>query len=171
MLQDLAGQLTAKPTTASVYIARGSLTQVLATAGQDAKTDRTFADKVVIVGPVEQHVHPVLAALTTNTKVISIMDWDTLDGFSPAVRDPKSYQERLVTALAGHKDKSKPFITRGYHHYLHGDQMSRSLLDQIFYNFAITPWFQLGADLQWITPGQTAYDDALVGGLRANINF
>ena len=34
---------------------------------------------VVIAGFVEQHVHPVLAALTMNAKVISIEDWDAIE--------------------------------------------------------------------------------------------
>ncbi len=49
-----------------------------------------------------------------NTKVISIEDWDAIDGFSAAVRDPNSYAERLKKALGEHADKSKPFITWGY---------------------------------------------------------
>jgi len=32
-------------------------------AGKDARLDKTFNDEVVIAGFVEQHVHPVLAAL------------------------------------------------------------------------------------------------------------
>jgi hypothetical protein len=83
----------------------------------------------VIAGFVEQHVRPVLAALTVNTKVISIEDWDAIDGFSPAVRDDKTYRERLKGALAAHTDKTKPFITWGNHHYFHGE-MSHAPLDE-----------------------------------------
>jgi len=50
--------------------------------------------RYMVAGFVEQHVHPVLAALNTKTKVISIEDWDAIDGFSPAVRDEKGYQDR-----------------------------------------------------------------------------
>jgi predicted amidohydrolase YtcJ len=56
------------------FVAVGTLDKVKEVAGKDAKIDRTFAEKVVIAGFVEQHVHPVLAALTMNTKVISIED-------------------------------------------------------------------------------------------------
>jgi len=38
---------------------------------------------------------PSSAPLTMNTNVISIEDWDSFDGFSAAVRDPKGYVEPL----------------------------------------------------------------------------
>ncbi|KAB7701497.1 amidohydrolase family protein [Plesiomonas shigelloides] len=121
------------------FIAVGSRDEVTAAAGSDAVFNDTLKDKVVIAGFVEQHVHPVLAALTMNSKVISIEDWDAIDGFSPAVRDEKSYQERLKQALAEHKDKTKPFITWGYHHYFHGE-MSRDKLNKLAPDFPVIVW-------------------------------
>jgi hypothetical protein len=167
-LQDLASGMFQEPGIATIYVAREILTmnpqkpraealaikdgrflavgtraEVETAVGKNAKMDTTFADKVVIAGFVEQHVHPVLAALTMATKVISIEDWDTIDGFSPAVRDPKGYEERLRQALEEHRnspDKSKPFITWGYHHYLHGDKMSRELLNNLAPDFPVIVW-------------------------------
>jgi predicted amidohydrolase YtcJ len=121
------------------FIAVGTQAEVEAAVGKGAKVDNTFADKVVIAGFVEQHVHPVLAALTMNSKVISIEDWDAIDGFSPAVRDEKTYQERLQKALAAHTDKTKPFITWGYHHYFHGP-MSRQMLDKLAPDYPVIVW-------------------------------
>lgn len=163
-LQDVVGGTVARPGSATVYVAKsvitmdpkqpraeavavrdgrfvsvGKLADVQAAAGKDAKVDRTFADKVVIAGFVEQHVHPVLAALTMNTKVISIEDWDAIDGFSPAVRDPKGYQDRLAKALADHKDRARPFVTWGYHHYMHGE-LSRGTLNKLAPDFPVIVW-------------------------------
>jgi predicted amidohydrolase YtcJ len=121
------------------FVAIGKLAEVQAAAGKDAKIDRTFAEKFVIAGFVEQHVHPVLAALTMNTKVISIEDWDAIDGFSPAVRDPKGYEERLKKALDAHSDKTKPFVTWGYHHYMHGE-LNRSTLNKLAPDFPVIVW-------------------------------
>jgi porin len=42
---------------------------------------------------------------------------------------------------------------------------------EIFYNFAVTPWFRLTADLQVIAPSPKANDTAVVGGLRAQLIF
>ncbi len=167
-LQDLAA-LTARPSETTIYIARQILTmdpkkpraealavrdgvfvavgtraEVEAAVGKNVEVDTTFANRAVIAGFVEQHVHPVLAALTMNTKVISIEDWDAIDGFSPAVREPKDYEVRLTKALAEWKatntDKTRPFITWGYHHYMHGDQMSRAYLNKLAPDFPVIVW-------------------------------
>jgi porin len=42
---------------------------------------------------------------------------------------------------------------------------------EAYYNFAITPWLQLSADVQWINPGITSSDDAVVLGTRLNTRF
>lgn len=170
-LQDIGGTITAPYSPAVIYTARefitmdptkpraeaiavrdgqfvavGTRAEVGAVAGKDARLDTTFSDKVVIAGFVEQHVHPVLAALTMNTKVISIEDWDAIDGFSPAVRDEKGYTERLTKALAAHTDKTKPFVTWGYHHYFHGE-MSRDKLNQLAPDFPMIVWHRSAHEL------------------------
>ncbi|MGA8054713.1 MAG: amidohydrolase [Burkholderiales bacterium] len=162
-LQDLAGRVFQEPP-ATIYVARefitmdpkkpraeavavkdgkfvavGTRAEVGAAVGKNARLDKTFNDKVVIAGFVEQHVHPVLAALAMNSKVISIEDWDAIDGFSPAVRDEKTYQAKLRAAIAAHKDKSKTFLTWGYHHYFHGE-MSRALLDKLAPDTPVIVW-------------------------------
>jgi predicted amidohydrolase YtcJ len=118
----------------------GSLAELQALAGpQPFRIDRTFADKVVLPGFVEQHVHPVLSALMVVANVIAIEDWDTVAGFSPAVRDPSGYRQRLVAALKGHGNPDEVFLTWGYHHYFHGE-MSRALLDQLAPDFPVIVW-------------------------------
>jgi hypothetical protein len=147
------------------FVAVGTRTEVEAAAGRGARLDKTFADKSVLAGFVEQHVHPVLAALTMNTKVISIEDWDAIDGFSPAVRDEKTYRARLKKALASHQDKSKPFITWGYHHYFHGE-MSRPILDRLAPNFPVVVWHRSCHEfyLNSAALKLTGIDSALVAG-------
>lgn len=164
-LQDLAGAIADQAAPTTIYVAREFLTMdpktprataiavkngrflavgtradVEKAAGKGAKVDTTLADKIVTPGFVEQHVHPVLAALTMSTKVISIEDWDAIDGFSPAVRDEKGYEQRLLKALGEHQDKSQPFVTWGYHHYLHGDKMSRAYLNRHAPDFPVIVW-------------------------------
>jgi predicted amidohydrolase YtcJ len=148
------------------FVAVGTRAEVGAAVGKNARLDKTFNDKVVIAGFVEQHVHPVLAALTMNTKVISIEDWDAIDGFSPAVRDEKGYNERLKKALAGHKDKAKPFITWGYHHYFHGE-MSREKLNKLAPDFPVIVWHRSAHELFLNDAALklTGIDEALVKGL------
>ena len=42
---------------------------------------------------------------------------------------------------------------------------------EVYYNFAVTPWFHLTADVQWIAPANATAENAWVGGLRANVTF
>ena len=42
---------------------------------------------------------------------------------------------------------------------------------ELYYNLALTPWFILGFDLQYVNPGMGANKDAFIGGLRARIRF
>jgi porin len=42
---------------------------------------------------------------------------------------------------------------------------------ELYYNAAITPWFHLTADLQFVRPGVSANDTAVVFGLRGKIDI
>lgn len=147
------------------FVAVGSRSEVQAAVGDGAAINRILANKVAMPGFVEQHVHPVLAALTMNTAVISIEDWDTIDGFSPAVRDEQTYRKRLGQALAAHADKTKPFITWGYHHYFHGE-MSRELLDKLAPDLPVVVWHRSCHEfyLNSAALQLTGIDEALVVG-------
>jgi hypothetical protein len=41
----------------------------------------------------------------------------------------------------------------------------------VCYNFAVTPWIHLTADLQWIAPASGALDQAWVGGRCGSVSF
>lgn len=189
-LTDLAGGLADQSSGATIYVARefitmdprkpraqavavkdgkfiavGTRAEVEAMAGKESRVDTTFANTVAMAGFVEQHVHPVLAALTMNTKVISIEDWDTIDGFSPAVRDEQGYTERLKKALADHKDRKTPFVTWGYHHYFHGE-LSRDKLNKLAPDLPVIVWHRSAHEifLNDAALKLTGIDEALVRG-------
>lgn len=42
---------------------------------------------------------------------------------------------------------------------------------EVFYNLAVTPWFRLTADLQWIEPVNKNLQESWLGGMRASIAF
>ena len=42
---------------------------------------------------------------------------------------------------------------------------------ELFYNYAVTPWFHLTPDIQVIDPSRELIDTALVLGLRGKIDF
>ncbi|MBS0266083.1 MAG: amidohydrolase [Planctomycetes bacterium] len=148
------------------FVAVGTLAEVRAAVGQEARVDRTLADKIVSAGFIDQHVHPVLAALTMNTRVIAIEDWEAIAGFSPGVRDAKTYQSRLEQALREHTDRSQTFITWGYHHYLHGP-LSRKRLDQLAPDFPVIVWHRSCHEfyLNSLALRKTGLDAALVAKL------
>lgn len=120
-------------------VALGTPEQLKSGAGSLRYTvDHRFADKVIIAGFVEPHVHPMLTALTMVSTVISIEPWDAAAGFSPAVRDPAGYRKRLKAALAAH-DRSTDFVTWGYHQYFHG-ALDRRALDELAPDFPVFVW-------------------------------
>ena len=151
------------------FVAVGTRDEVSAATGKNARLDKSLNDKVVMPGFVEQHVHPVLAALAMSMNVISIEDWDTIDGPSPAVRDEKGYRGRLTEALSAHKDKDRPFVTWGYHHYFHGE-MSRDLLDTLTPDFPVFVWHRSQHEFYLNTAALklTGIDEAYVSSLGAS---
>lgn len=205
-LQDVIGSLGQLPE-ATIYVARdiitmdrarphaeavavvgrriaavGSLAELQALAGSQAfRIDRSFADKVLIAGFIEQHVHPVLTALMMVADVIAIEDWETAAGFAPAARDEASYRQRLIAALkahddASHNDAGRAFLTWGYHQLFHGG-MSRALLDELAPDVPVIVWHRsqhevylnsmlmqcMGVDpafLATFTPSQASMADA-----------
>ena len=42
---------------------------------------------------------------------------------------------------------------------------------EVYYNLAVTPWFKVTADIQWIEPARAAFPEAWVGGIRASLTF
>lgn len=121
-------------------VAVGTRAEVDTAVGQGARLDKTFNDKVVVPGFIEQHVHPMLAALTMVTEVISIEDWDTANGFAPKALDEATYRERLEKAIAAHDAASGPTLfTWGYHASWHGP-MSREILDAMAPNLPVVVW-------------------------------
>ena len=67
---------TAVAVAGAKILAVGSLQQVeAALAGKPHRIDRTFADKILVPGLIDQHLHPVLGALSLSVEVIATEDW------------------------------------------------------------------------------------------------
>jgi len=61
-------------------------------------------------------------------------------------------------------------------HFQQKSLLLNELLDdevgfEAYYNFAVTPWMQISADVQYIDQGLTTSDDAWVVGSRLNVRF
>ena len=52
-----------------------------------------------------------------------------------------------------------------------GDRVTDEVGIEAFYNFAITPWLQVSADIQWLAPGIASNKNAVVMGTRIFTQF
>ncbi len=119
----------------------GSKQEMLALAGDDRHTlEHRYADNVILPGFIEQHIHPILSAITLSSEIISIEQWDLPDGrVYPAVRDRNSYLKRLAQVEEGMADANKLLLSWGFHHYFHG-RLTRRDLDAISRTRPIIIW-------------------------------
>lgn len=101
--------------------------------------DDRFRDKVLMPGLIEQHLHPILGALTLSVAVIAIEDWELPDGVAKAALTPQDYRARLRQAEAALKDPSEFLFTWGYHQIWHGP-ISRADLDGLSATRPIAVW-------------------------------
>jgi len=95
-----------------------------------AQLDTRFSEDVMVPGLIEHHVHPFLAAITMESNVIAIEDWNLPGNQSKGVRDREAYLQRLKAEERLLSEPDKPLVTWGFHHYFHG-KLSRQDLDKI----------------------------------------
>jgi len=121
-------------------LAVGSLDELKAAAlAQPYKVDKTFADLVIVPGFIAQHDHPLLAALTMTSEIISIEDWVLPDGTRKAASGRSEYLKRLADAEAALEGPDDVLLSWGYHHYFHGE-LKKSDLDEISTTRPIIVW-------------------------------
>lgn len=117
----------------------GTLEEVeAATEGRSLEIDRTFAQKILVPGFVDPHVHPTLAATILSLDIVSAMEWTTPDGRTAAVRGREAFFSRL-RALDSARDDSDWLLVWGYHAPYHGE-LSRADLDEVSSDRPILVW-------------------------------
>lgn len=112
-----------------------------AVGSQPARLDKTFNDKVIIPGFIAQHDHPVLAALTMASEVLSIEDWALPNGTATAVKDKNDFMTRLAAAEKKMADADEPLVTWGYHPSFYGP-LTKADLDKISKTRPIIAWLR-----------------------------
>ena len=121
-------------------VAAGSLDEATAALGSRPwRVDRTFADKVVTPGFIDQHLHPVLGGLTLAVEVIAPEDWVLPRRTDAAAATPEAYHARFKMAAAAMKDPKEWFFTWGYHQLWHGP-LARADLNAISATRPIAVW-------------------------------
>lgn len=120
-------------------IAVGDLDGIIAELGDEPyEIDRSLADRVVLPGLIDQHLHPILGATTLATEVVATEDWVLPDRTYPAANSHDEYVARLRDAeqrMAGESaaDSSSDrewLFSWGYHQLWHGE-LNRTILDSI----------------------------------------
>jgi len=121
-------------------LAVGSLDELKAAAlEQPYRVDEIFSDQVIVPGFIAQHDHPLLAALTMTSEIISIEDWVLPDGTRKAAKDRTEYLKRLADAEAALEGPEDVLLSWGYHHYFHGE-LKKADLDEISTTRPIIVW-------------------------------
>ena len=139
----------AKPFATAVAVADGritavgSLDEVRAAVGQGVPVDERFADKVLLPGFIDPHIHPSLAATILPLEIVSAMEWVTPSGRTRAVRGREAYLARLreleLELAADADDADEWLVTWGYHEPYHGS-LARADLDAVSSTRPILVW-------------------------------
>ncbi len=121
-------------------IAVGKLEDVKKALGDRPFTvDETFKQKVIMPGFIDQHLHPILGALTLAVEVIAPEDWNLPGKSFKAANGQDEYRARLKAAEANLKTSDEWLLTWGYHSLWHG-KLNRKVLDEISTIRPIAVW-------------------------------
>jgi len=98
--------------------------------------------------------------------------------------NPNPIEEAFSGGFAGHHivpTRPNDTFGIGYYKYNFSGELKSALSPLVsfgneqgietFYSFAVTRWFHVTTDLQWIDPAIEDNDNAWIGGLRANVKF
>ena len=111
------------------FLAVGTLEEVLTTVGPDHELSDVFADRVLVPGLIDQHLHPMLGATTLTTEVIAPEDWILPRRTFTAALNETEYDNRLLGAHHS-LPEGEWLFSWGWHALWHGP-LSRERLDRM----------------------------------------
>lgn len=122
----------------------------------DHVIDDRFADKVLLPGLIDNHLHPLMATMLLNTHWITPQRWSLPGREVEATRGRRAYLDQVAAAAAETGAEDEPFITWGYHELWHG-VVRRADLDRIAPQRPVILWQRSfhevvvnSAALQWL---------------------
>lgn len=133
-------------------VAVGSLDEVKnKVASHNVLIDNRFKDRVIVPGLIDQHIHPLLSALTMTSEIIAMEDWVLPSGVIKGVTNREDYLKRLAEADKKISDPDELLLTWGFHHYFHG-KLTRADLDKINNRRPIIVWHRSAHEFILNTP-------------------
>lgn len=139
-MEDNNPTATAVAVTGDKIVAVGTLDEVTkALNGQDFTIDRRFADKIIMPGLIDPHLHLWLFALVAPMQFITPDDWNLPWAKIKGITGRDAYFKKLRGIERAMKDKQEWLFTWGYHQYFHG-QLSRRDLDAVSQTRPIIVW-------------------------------
>jgi predicted amidohydrolase YtcJ len=134
----------------------GSLDEVMAALGdRPYSIDDGFADKTLLPGFIDPHLHPSLAGTILPMEIVSAMEWMTPNGRTAAVRGHEAFLERLRALDRELPDANEWLLVWGYHAPYHGS-LSRAELDAISTARPILVWQRSVHEMFFNTTGLEA---------------
>jgi predicted amidohydrolase YtcJ len=140
-----------QPTATAVAVADGRIVAVGSLESlkpwmrdRNVTVNRDFADKVLMPGLIDPHVHPSLPAVLSQFPFVAPDDWSLPNGEFPGATTPEAYKKRLRELVNEYvadeeRDAAIPFIAWGYHPLWHGD-VHREQLNEMFPDTPVMLW-------------------------------
>lgn len=149
-------QATAVAVLGRQIVAAGSLAEVKAFLGNKPyRVDEVFSSMVILPGFIDQHLHPLLGALTLAVEVIAPEDWVVPGKTWTKAANQEQYIRRLSGAHAALTDPDEWLFTWGYQQFFHGP-ISRQALDSISARRPIVVWHRSCHEFYLNTPALNA---------------
>lgn len=121
-------------------VAVGTLAEVKKALGdRPYKFDEAFKSKIIMPGFIDQHLHPILGALTLSVEVLAPEDWALPGKTFKAASNESDYRSRLKAAQSELRDPNEWLLSWGYHSLWHG-KLNRKVLDEISSTRPIAVW-------------------------------
>lgn len=134
------------PSATAVAVANGRIVSVgtmeSLRAWLDAREhhiDRRFQDKVLVPGLIDNHLHPIMAAILLGTHWITPHEWQLNGQTIRRTRGKDQFLGRVEKQVNESTDTEEPLITWGYHELWHG-VIRRQDLDEISKTKPIVLW-------------------------------
>ena len=103
-----------------------------------ATRDNSFADKTLVPGLIDPHIHMALSSLQYATKLTPPWQMATPSGVVEGLPDRAAFLGKVNDLVAAHEGDG-PLIIFGYHNLVHGD-LVRADLDAITTAFPLIIW-------------------------------